>query len=138
MLTEAAIKEFWNWWLLGYGDRGLDWHIKYWPWTHAAFTDVTNHYLLEGVRGGFFTMALLILLCIKVVKILGTYAINQKTKSDQWLWWGWMTMMVTHCVTFLSVAYFGQITMLLYLTIAVAAYVLDQENSKQNQISVKV
>ncbi|MDP3559231.1 MAG: hypothetical protein Q8R79_02620 [Legionellaceae bacterium] len=130
LLTEAAVKEFWNWWLLGYGDIGPKWHQTYWPWTYAHFTDVTNHYLLEGVRGGFFTMLLFMILCFKTIKVLGSYAISQPDQKDQWLWWGFTVMMITHCVSFLSVAYFGQITMLLYLTIAVAAYALD-ESRKQ-------
>jgi hypothetical protein len=125
LLVEAAIKEFWNWWLLGYGDIGPKWHEIYWPRTHAKFTDVTNQYLLVGVRGGFFTMLLFINLCFKTIKILGTHAISQPDQKTQWLWWGFCVMMITHCVTFLSVGYFGQITMLLNLTIAVAAFALD-------------
>jgi len=126
VLMEAAVKEFWNWWLLGYGDISPEWHIKYWSYTHAKFTDVTNHYLLEGVRGGFFTMLLFILLCYRVIKILGAYSNSQKKVEDQWLWWGFNVMMIAHCITFLSVAYFGQITMLLYLTIAIAAFAYDE------------
>lgn len=68
LLIDSAVKEFWNWWLLGYGDVGPQWHLKYWPWTWANFTDVTNHYLLEGVRGGFFTMLLFIFFVTKQLK----------------------------------------------------------------------
>lgn len=137
LLTEAAVKEFWNWWLLGYGDIGPQWHETYWPWTHATFTDVTNHYLLVGVRGGFFAMLLFIILCFKTIKVLGSYAISQTNKKDQWVWWGFTVMMITHCISFLSVAYFGQITMLLYLTIAVAAYALDESRKQQVVSEIK-
>ena len=126
LLTEAAIKEFWNWWLIGYGDVGANWHTMYWPQSNSNFTDVTNQFLLEGVRGGFFTMFLFMMLCFTTIKTLGSFAIVQTDTKDQWLWWGFAVMMITHCVTFLSVAYFGQITMLLYLTIAVAAYAMDE------------
>jgi hypothetical protein len=136
LLIDAAIKEFWNWWLLGYGDIGPKWHETYWPENNAAFTDITNQYLLEGVRGGFFTMLLFVILCFQAVKSLGSYAILQSEQKDQWVWWGFTAMMITHCVSFLSVAYFGQITMLLYLTIAVAAYALD-ESRKQQVVMVK-
>ena len=130
LLMEAAVKEFWNWWLFGYGDVGPQWHVIYWPWTWASFTDMTNHYLLVGVRGGFFTMLLFIILCYKSVKVLGLYSIAQKNVKDQWLWWGFTVMMLTHCISFLSVAYFGQITMLLYLTIAIAAYAMDMSQKE--------
>ncbi len=126
LLVDAAVKEFWNWWLLGYGDAGPQWHTKYWPHTYARFTDVTNHYLLEGVRGGFFTMLLFMLLCYKAIKILVTHSKYQEDLPGQWLWWGIAVMMMGHCISFLSVAYFGQITMLLYLTIALAAYAYDE------------
>jgi hypothetical protein len=126
ILTEAAIKEFWDWCLFGYGDVGAQWHHKYWPWAYAPFTDVTNHYLIEGVRGGFLTMVLFVMLCNKTIKVLGSYAISQTEPAEQWLWWGFTVMMITHCISFLSVAYFGQINMLLYLTIAVAAYILNE------------
>ncbi len=121
-LVEAAIREFKNWWLAGYGDIGPDWHDKYWSWAHAAFTDVTNHYLLIGVKGGVLPMILFVVLCYKSLKILGKYAVSADAVEDQWLWWGATVMMFTHCVTFLSVAYFGQITMLLYMTFAIAAF----------------
>ncbi|MBV5329113.1 MAG: O-antigen ligase family protein [Chlorobium sp.] len=133
LLVEAAIKEFWNWWILGYGDIGPKWHEMYWPRNHAKFTDVTNQYLLVGVRGGFFTMLLFINLCFKSIKILGTHAISQPDQKTQWLWWGFCVMMITHCVTFLSVGYFGQITMLLNLTIATAAFALD-DSKKHNSV----
>ena len=126
LLTDAAVKEFWDWWLLGYGDIGPQWHLKYWSYIDAPATDVTNHYLLEGVRGGFFTMVLFVYLCYTSVRVLGRYSLSQDLVGDQWLWWGFAVMMIAHCLTFLSVAYFGQITMLLYLTIAVASFAYDQ------------
>jgi len=131
LLVEAAVKEFWNWWLLGYGDLGPQWHSKYWSYTHATFTDVTNHYLLVGVRGGVFTMLLFVLLCYKVVKTLGACSQYQDSVEEQWLWWGFAVMMLAHCISFLSVAYFGQITMLLYLSIAVGAFALDELNEQR-------
>lgn len=91
MLVDASVKEFQNWWIWGYGDVGPQWHLKYWSYTHAHFTDV----------------------------------------ADQWPWWGFAIMMIAHCTTFLSVAYCGQITMLLYMTIAVAAISYDKLHSEE-------
>ncbi len=136
LLIEAAIKEFWNWWLVGYGESGPSWHEKYWPWTYAHFTDVTNHYLLVGVRGGVFTMFLFIVLCYKVIKNLGIASIYAEKQSEQWLWWATAVMMISHCITFLSVAYFGQIEMLLYLTIAIGALATSQ-NYKNSSSTLK-
>ena len=74
-------------------------------------------------------MIIFILLCYKSIQYLGKQAIHKEKIQDQWLWWGYTVMMISHCVTFLSVAYFGQITMLFYLTIAIAAFAYD-ENTK--------
>jgi len=130
-LVEAAVKDFWEWCWLGYGDVGPIWHVKYWAYTHAKFTDITNHFLLEGVRGGFLTMFLFILLCYKTTKSLGSLSIIEHDRGSQWLWWGFTVMMIAHCITFLSVAYFGQITMLLYLTIALGSFAYDELKAKQ-------
>lgn len=126
ILTEAAIKEFKNWWFLGYGDLGAQWHLQYWPYTHARFTDVTNHYIFEAVRGGFLTMIGFIALCYIATKTMGKFSILQNTNQAQRIWWGFTVMMLVHCISFLSVAYFGQITMLFFLTIAIAAYAYDE------------
>lgn len=127
LLTEAAVRDFFDWWILGYGDVGPQWHTKYWPHMEAPFTDVTNQYLLEGVRGGFLTMCLFIMLCYHTLRTLGGHSMNEENLQDQWLWWGFAVMMIANCISFLSVAFFGQITMLLYLTIAVSAYSYGQQ-----------
>ncbi len=134
MLVETAIKELKNWWLLGYGDVGPDWHLNYWVWTHAKFTDITNHYLIEGLRGGLFTMILFIFLCYFTVKALIRRSIHVEDTSNQRLWWGIAVMMLVQCVGFLSVAFFGQITALLYLTIALAAMAEESFNSNRGSI----
>jgi hypothetical protein len=128
LLMDAAIKEFKNWWLSGYGDVGPAWHLKYWPWTHATFTDVTNHYLLVGVRGGMVAMLLFMITCYKSVVTLGHYSFLQKEISEQYFWWGIAVMMIGHCITFLSVSYFGQITLFLYMGFAIAALAQNDIN----------
>lgn len=136
-LVEAAIAELNKWWGIGYGEKGPDWHITYWPWSNYTFTDVTNHYLLEGVRGGLLPMFIFIFLCYKTVKTLGAYAIACKDNTDQWLWWGVTVMLLTHCVSFLSVAYFGQIIALFILTVALGAYVIDSQAITQKKRYLK-
>ena len=71
-------------------------------------------------------MLLFILACYKSIKILGQHSFAQEDPREQFLWWGIAVMMVGHCITFLSVAYFGQIKMLLYMTIAIAAFAKTQ------------
>ncbi len=131
LLTEAATKDFKDWWFFGYGDLGPQWHLKYWPWTHAHFTDVTNQYILEAVRGGFLTMIGFMALCYIATKTLGKFSISQKNIQEQRVWWGFTVMMLAHCISFLSVAYFGQITMLFFLSIALAAYAHDESSTME-------
>lgn len=131
LIVDSAIKEFSEWWLLGYGNHAPQWHSKYWPWAHATFTDITNQYILVGVRGGLITMILFIILCYQAVKSTGRCAITQTTIEKQRLYWGITVTILVHCISFLSVSYFGQITMLFYLSIALAA--LSLEKTKQTE-----
>jgi len=131
LLFDAAVKEIKEWWLLGYGDQGPQWHIKYWPWTHATFTDVTNHYLLIGVRGGLLALLPFIILCYNAIKYLALASIGASSDNDQWLWWGNAVTMIVHCISFLSVAYFGQITMFLYITIAISSLAMQIAHEKK-------
>lgn len=67
-----------------------------------------------------------IALCYIATKTMGKFSILQNTNQAQRIWWGFTVMMLVHCISFLSVAYFGQITMLFFLTIAIAAYAYDE------------
>jgi len=87
--------------------------------------DVTNQFVLEGVRGGILTLALFCLLMFSAVRITGRYSLRSMPRGQQWLAWGVCVSVIGHCISFFGVSYFGQIRMLLYLTFALVAFVYD-------------
>jgi hypothetical protein len=85
-------------------------------------TDITNHYLVQGVHGGFLTMALFIAIIWYSYKRLGN-ALREKSfdSEKKWIIWTIGATLFAHCVTFLSVSYFDQTIIVFYLQIAFCA-----------------
>ena len=115
-LIDKAISNFGEWALLGTVDT------RHWG---RGLADVTNQYILEGIRGGFITLILFVLLLIMAVKVTCRYSIYSGSSKQRWLGWCICVSVLSHCLSFLSVAYFGQIMMLLYLTFALVGLVYE-------------
>lgn len=113
VLIDGAIRHFNEWWLVGT------------PWTghwseHFQTWDITNQYILEAVRGGIWrlgTFLALIVLCSLAIAKAQRLA---KTKADVFLLWGIGGSLCVHCVSFIGVSYFGQISYLWYFTLGLA------------------
>ena len=114
VLLDGFINHFGEWWLLG--TRNVE------GW--GVFKgDVTNQYVLEGVRGGLISFVVFIILIVICIKTLTRFSLQKMTMPMQWFVWGICVSMIVHCISFFSVSYFGQISMLLYWTFAVIAFV---------------
>ncbi len=114
-LVQQFADHFGEWWLLGArGPAIVSWGV------YAA--DVTNHYLALGANGGFLGMALFIGLLALCINALRKYSRRPIPLVTQWLVWGVCVSLITHCISFMSVTYFGQISLLLYWSLAVAAF----------------
>ncbi|MBL4806169.1 MAG: hypothetical protein JKY31_02650 [Rhodobacteraceae bacterium] len=105
-LIDRSISNFGDWWLFGvqstaYWGRGLQ--------------DVTNQYILEGVRGGAINMALFLLFVAVIFKIIGRALRASRTSTDKWVMWGAGSILFVHCMNFLAVSYFGQMQNAFYL-----------------------
>lgn len=107
-LINQTINHFSEWWLLGVQGT-ISWGI----------VDTTNHYILEGLRGGFLTLVLfvaVISLCFK-----GTGVLWRRWSHDRYrlaLSWALGVSLFAHCMQFLGVSYFGQINMVWFLLLA--------------------
>jgi hypothetical protein len=110
-LIDQAIKNFGEWAILGTKNTA------HWGW---GLEDVTNQYILEGVRGGMISMILFVILVVMTVRIFGAYSLRPMPFKWQWFIWCLCAAMLGHCLSFIGVAYFGQIMMLLYLMFAIA------------------
>ena len=114
-LMEQAYQHFSEWCFFGTSST------EHWGW---GLRDVTNQYLLEGVRGGFLTMVLFILSIAYSFKHIGR--LNKEAISDGDFpnlanSWALGIMLFVHVTSFFATSYFGQIICSYWMTIAVAA-----------------
>ncbi|TVQ61649.1 MAG: hypothetical protein EA378_07840 [Phycisphaerales bacterium] len=108
-LIDSAINNFSEWALFGTQATG--------HWGHQMF-DITNQYILEGVRAGFISLALFVTIIVICFIELGRSV--RATAWSGWrsaLIWGLGATMFAHVTSFFGISYFGQIVMLWYLTL---------------------
>lgn len=113
VLFDRFIRHFSEWWMLGCRDVA-DWGV------YAG--DITNQYVLEGVRGGLITLVMFVIVIIKAVQTLGSCSLKAPTQARRIVCWGFCVSILGHSVAFWGVSYFGQIMMLMYLTFAVTGF----------------
>jgi hypothetical protein len=111
-LIDQTIKHFGEWAILGTKNT-----IQ-WGW---GMEDITNQYVLEGVRGGLISLVLLVALLVMAVRIFGIYSLYPMPPKRQWFMWCLCVAMLGHCLSFIGVSYFGQIMMVLYMMFGIAA-----------------
>jgi len=117
-LIEAAITHWDEWWIGG-TDYTRNWMPTGVAW-NEHHTDITNHYIKMGVIGGaplmLFFIATLVSGFLAVGKVLrlGKRAFIERS----FLAWTLGSMLFGHATTFLSVSYFDQSVVFLYVTLA--------------------
>lgn len=109
-LIDASITHFYEWALLGTKSTA------HWFW---GAQDITNHYILEGVNGGFLTLGLFVAVIAVAFREVGRLwrSENQNRYRLAFSWAIGVTLFV-HCVNFIGISYFGQIWILWYLLLA--------------------
>ena len=110
-MIDGFVRNFSDWWLLGTRDYSK-------LWGHS-FDSVTNQFILEGVEGGLLTLALFVVLLTLAFHGVGRIGrLVRNSRSRQIMAWMLGASLFVHCASFLAVSYFGQIVMILYLTLA--------------------
>lgn len=127
-LIEQAIEHLDEWWLVG------TLSTRHWGW---GLQDVTNQYVLEGVRGGIWAMAALVVSIVLALRACGfwlrrlapgsrehlaIYAIGVSIFAQMWV--------------FLAVSYFGQATMIWCLTLGAAAFLAEARAVEEGRIAL--
>jgi len=105
-LIQEAINHIGEWWLVGLRSTA---HWGY------GLEDVTNQYLLEGVRGGLAGMVLFTVFLFKIFTIIGRAIKVADSKEELWIYWASGVMLFVHMMNFLAVSYFGQVTSAFFL-----------------------
>ena len=121
-LIDKAIKHLPEWFLIGC-NQTVHWGM--------GLRDVTNQFILEGVRGGLITMILFIILLVMAARAANRVSLQPMSKHQQLFFWSLNVIITGHCVSFLGVSYFGQIQMLLYLNFAMIG-ILYKSSLKPN------
>jgi hypothetical protein len=118
-LIEMGIAHLNEWWL-----AGTD-HTRHWMPTGVSWspehTDITNHYLQYGVVGGLPLMGLFIAAMVAGFRYIGQSLRLFKEKSFEqlFLFWALGAALLTHAATCISVSYFDQSYVFLFLNLAV-------------------
>lgn len=110
ILINGAIKYFHEWALLGTNSTA--------HWGFGA-QDMTNQFILEGVRGGFSTFVLFIVVIALAFREVGRLWRQQAYHPYRLaLSWALGVSLFVHCLNFIGVSYFGQIHIIWYLLLA--------------------
>lgn len=112
-LIDAAVNNFGQWWLIGL-ETTAHWGRQ--------LHDVTNHYILQGVRGGIWTLVLFVMVIVEAMSIVVKLSTkNTVTPETQIIAWTVGTCLLVHLICFLAVSYFHQINALWWMAIGLAA-----------------
>ena len=113
-LIDAFIRNFSDWALIGTDGTAR------WGW---GLQDTTNQYVSEGVNGGLLTLVLFVLvLKTSFAQLRRARMAYERFEGPKSPWallvWGTSVSLSVHCVSFISVAYFGQILQFFFFFIA--------------------
>jgi hypothetical protein len=117
-LINSAIKHLDEWWLWGTE------YTRHWMPTGVSWspdhTDITNHYIQMGVIGGLPLMVTFILILAKAFAYVGQTIKEDSSQSlvVQFMVWSLGASLFSNVTTMISVSYFDQSFIFLYLTLA--------------------
>lgn len=112
-LIDAAVNNFPDWYMLGTKSTA-----KWGP----VLQDVTNQYILEGVRGGVWSMIAFIAVIVCGFRGVGR-AVDRYAQEPRLMRFSWAigVMLLAHTMAFIAVSYFGQIQLILFVHLAMVA-----------------
>lgn len=119
-LIEQTLNHFSEWWLFG-TDHTLHWMKDQGVAVSPTHTDITNYYIGFAIGSGFLGMMLIIAAFAVsfnwVGKILTT--LEEKRPDNAFMIWCFGSALFSHAVTSVSVSYFDQSVVFLWLNVAV-------------------
>jgi hypothetical protein len=111
LLVDNAINRFDEWWAFGIVSTD--------HWGHQMF-DITNQFLLEGVRGGFLTMLFFMGFVWAAFQSVGRASRLEPDTRESLSAWLVGCALFSHVSSFISVSYSGQSIIIFFLTLACA------------------
>lgn len=134
LLIESALTHLGDWWATG-TDVTRHWAPS--PGFTPQHTDITNQYLSLGVLGGLPMIALYLAVLAMAFAFVGR-GVRETTGrpgAHQFMIWGLGSALFGHAVTGLSVTYFDQSFLFLYVTIAAIGSTRLSEERAVSQVS---
>lgn len=102
-----------EWWLLGTQRTG------HWG---TGLHDVTNQFVAEGISGGIWRVSLFcVAIWLAFAGVSRSMRLVQGNTAYKLVSWSLGTALFMHCMNFLGVSYFEQMTTLWYITLALTA-----------------
>lgn len=120
-LIESAIAHLSEWWFSG-TDYTRAWMASGVGWSEKH-TDITNHYLKMGVIGGLPLTILFSAIVVMGFVQVGKTIRALRNSEEQFLSWTLGATLFGHAVTMISISYFDQSVVFLYLPLAAIASV---------------
>lgn len=117
-LISAFVDHWTEWFAMGVETTA------HWGW---GLQDVTNEFVLQGVRGGILTLIAFLAMLRLGFKAMGsvrkraafaTHLPVVERRTLQLLAWGFGVSLASHCVSWISVSYFGQMTVIMSMLYA--------------------
>ena len=123
-LIDQTIAHFDEWWLFGTT------YTAHWGPAGEVISadptmmDITNHFVMEGVKGGVIKLGLFVAIIVKCFRRLGqALAESAPHPERKFHLWCIGVAVFTHCVAFISVNYFDQTVLIWFWLIAVVSCV---------------
>jgi hypothetical protein len=125
-LLQQAIEHLHEWWL-----AGTDYTRHWMPtgiYANENHTDITNHYLENGVWGGLPLMFLFMRVLYVAFKMVGNALRESEADTVERKAWIWVlgSILFGHVTNLFSISYFDQSVVFLYLVLACIASLAAQ------------
>ncbi len=127
-LIDKTVENFTEWALVGV--RG----VAHWG---IHWGDVTSMYVAQAVDGGIGTLGLFVWLLIEVQRRFLRASLLYSQKAEQLISWGLYSAMITHILSFLSVGYFGQMSILIVITVTMSMALGNMSDRKRMEGDVR-
>lgn len=121
-LIDQAINHLGEWFLVG------TLSTQHWG---EGLEDVTNQYILEGVRGGVLGMMLFVAFLVALFQLVGRAIQVSDSDQDRWIYWCAGVGLFAHMFSFLSVSYFGQMIASFFLFSGITAGLCARQIANQ-------
>ena len=114
-LIDLAINNFGQWWIAGYGGRDPGWGY----YLGISWTDMTNEYILAGVKYGL--AGIIVLVWVLYAAFRGLRAAYQSANRAEIksLYWTLGIVLISVAVIWLSISFFGQLLSLFYVVLGI-------------------